>query len=211
MPRRGDRDRDQSGDGSDEGRWIVACRDGDHDACARIVRAYQDVALRTAFLMTSDASAAEDIAQNAFLNALRALRRFDPDRPFRPWFLTILANEARMYLRSQRRLVADDDALEPGTPDEDSPVAQLLRSDERARVRRALMQMEEPFRTAVILHYFNDLSVDEIASETYTPAGTVKSRLFRGRQQLRVLLDEDDEPSVAVRIPVTSTSQSPEG
>lgn len=52
----------------------MACRDGDHDACARIVRAYQDVALRTAFLMTSDTSAAEDIAQNA-------LRRFDPSRP----------------------------------------------------------------------------------------------------------------------------------
>jgi DNA-directed RNA polymerase specialized sigma24 family protein len=87
------------GDEEQERRWLASCRKGDSGACARVVRAYQDTALRTAFLMTNDRQAAEDVAQNAFLNAFRHLNRFDLERPFRPWFLTILSNEARMHLQ----------------------------------------------------------------------------------------------------------------
>jgi RNA polymerase sigma-70 factor (ECF subfamily) len=62
-------------------------------------------------------------------------------------------------------------------------------------VRAALAELEEPFRTAIVLHYFSDLSVEEIADATDTPAGTVKSRLFRGRQQLRDKLRLLDAPA----------------
>jgi RNA polymerase sigma-70 factor (ECF subfamily) len=192
-------------DQEQERRWLAACRKGDGAACSRVVRAYQDVALRTAFLMTNDRQAAEDVAQNAFLNAFRNLQRFDLDRPFRPWFLTILANEARMHLRVQRRQPAVSfgalrtlDGAErpaPSSSDSDALLARLIRDDERARVRAALAELDEPFRTAVVLHYFNDLSVEEIADATDTPAGTVKSRLFRGRQQLRDLLGSLDAPA----------------
>ena len=177
---------DVRGEKEQEQRWLAACRKGDGAACARIVRAYQDIALRTAFLMTNDRQAAEDVAQNAFLNAFRGLHRFDLGRPFRPWFLTILANEARMHLRVQRRQpsVPLDGQAPPGT-EADALLARLIRDDERARVRAALAELEEPFRTAVVLHYFNDLSLAEIADATDSAPGTVKSRLFRGRQQLR--------------------------
>ena len=180
------------GDGEQERRWLASCRKGDHHACARVVHAYQDTALRTAFLMTNDRQAAEDVAQNAFLNAFRNLNRFDLDRPFRPWFLMILTNEARMHLRARGR--RPDGELPDELPDgaeADAILTRLIRDDERARVRAALAELDEPFRTTVILHYFNDLSIDEIASATDSQPGTVKSRLHRGRQQLRRLLSDE--------------------
>jgi RNA polymerase sigma-70 factor (ECF subfamily) len=188
---------------SDEGqerRWLASCRKGDAGACAKIVHAYQDTALRTAFLMTNNRQAAEDVAQNAFLNAFRNLHRFDIERPFRPWFLTILSNEARMHLRARRR--RPDTELPDDLPDAagaDAILARLIRDDERARVREALAILDEPFRTTVILFYFNDLSIEEIATATDSQPGTVKSRLHRGRQHLRRLLSDDPddaEPSI---------------
>jgi RNA polymerase sigma-70 factor (ECF subfamily) len=180
------------GDEEQERRWLASCRKGDHNACARVVRAYQDTALRTAFLMTNDRLAAEDVAQNAFLNAFRHLNRFDLERPFRPWFLTILSNEARMHLRARKR--RPDSELPDDVPDgaeADAILARLIRDDERARVREALAILDEPFRTTVILFYFNDLSIEEIASATDSQPGTVKSRLHRGRQYLRRLLGDE--------------------
>src|SRR4051812_46885203 len=82
---------------------LLACRRGDEAAHAQLVGRYQAIALRTAFLITNHRQAAEDVAQNAFINAFRHLRSFDLERSFKPWFLAILTNEARMYLRGQRR------------------------------------------------------------------------------------------------------------
>lgn len=163
---------------------LMACQQGDMSAYARLVYLYQDIALRTAYLMTNDRQAAEDIAQNAFLNALRSIHRFDVARPFRPWFLTILTNEARMFLRRQRRTVAE--ALDASLPDDDAPMlARLIEADERARIRAALADLDEPYRTAAVLYYYNDLSVDEVAQVTNCRPGTVKSRLFTARARLR--------------------------
>lgn len=172
---------------ADEQALIVACQQGEMSAYARLVYLYQDTALRTAYLMTNDRQAAEDIAQNAFLNALRHIHRFDIERPFRPWFLTILTNEARMYLRGQRRHASE--ALDPRMPEEGaSLIAQVIQKDERARIRFALSQLDEPFRTAAVLYYFNDLTIDEVAEATSCRPGTVKSRLHTARQRLRDVL-----------------------
>jgi RNA polymerase sigma-70 factor (ECF subfamily) len=127
------------------------------------------------------------VAQTAFLNAFRALHRFDPERPFRPWLLTIVANGARMHWRTRRRRPTE--ALDPERADDsEPPLDWAVRQDERARVRAALLEIEEPFRTTVILHYFNELSVEEIADALGCRPGTVKSRLHKARQRLRGLL-----------------------
>jgi RNA polymerase sigma-70 factor (ECF subfamily) len=145
--------------------------------------------VRTAYLMTGDRQAAEDVAQNAFLNAFRHLHRFDPERPFRPWFFGILANEARMHRRWLRRRPTAP--LDPQTPEgsEANPLLdRVVGDDERARVRRALADLAEPFRTAVVLYYFDDLSVEEVASAMDCRVGTVKSRLHTARARLREAL-----------------------
>ena len=131
---------------------MLACQRGETRAFAQLVQLYQDAALRTAYLMTGDRQAAEDVAQNAFLNAFRFLHRFDPERSFRPWFFGILANEARMHRRRLRRRPTDP--LDPEAP-EGSGLNPLLErvvgDDERARVRQALAALEEPFRTTAVL------------------------------------------------------------
>ncbi len=168
---------------------MLACQRGETRAFAQLVQLYQDAAVRTPYLMTGDRQAAEDVAQNAFLNAFRHLHRFDPERPFRPWFFGILANEARMHRRRLRRRPTDP--LDPDVPDggEANPVLErVVGDDERARVRRALAALDEPFRTAAILYYFNELSVEEVASAMGCRVGTVKSRLHRARENLRRML-----------------------
>lgn len=171
----------------DDRALVLACRRGEVAAFARLVTRYGDLALRTAFLMTDDPQAAEDIAQTAFLNAFRHLHRFDPDRPFRPWLLGIVANEARRYRRDQRRHPTA--VLAQDLPATAEPLlSHVVREDERARVRRALAALAEPFRTTAVLYYLGDLSIEEVASAVGCRTGTVKSRLHAARRQLRTLL-----------------------
>lgn len=184
---------------------LLACRRGDDAACARLVGRYQDLALRTAFLLTNHRQAAEDVAQNTFLNTFRHLRRFDPDRPFRPWFLAILTNEARMYLRGQsRRPVVPLDGHDVALGGADELLSRLVRDDERARVRAALATLDEPLRVTAVLFYFNDLSIDEVAAATGVASGTVKSRLHTARARLRQALAGDLPAG-----PATATTSAP--
>jgi RNA polymerase sigma-70 factor (ECF subfamily) len=169
-----------------------ACLTGDVGAFAHLVQRHQEAALRCAFLLTNDRLAAEDIAQEAFLNAFRHLARFDPTRPFLPWLLGIVANEARRYRRDHRRwsasLLAEDVPAEA-----EPPMASVIRRDERARVRAALAALAEPFRTTAVLYYVNDLSVEVIARTLGCRPGTVKSRLHTARCRLRQLLATDTD------------------
>jgi RNA polymerase sigma-70 factor (ECF subfamily) len=182
---------EDAGARSEERSLVLACQRGETAAFARLVRLHQDIALRTAYLLTNDREGAEDVAQTAFLQAFRQIGRCDPARPFRPWLLGIVANEARMYRRGRVRRPAErlDDASERAIEAADEPpLDQAVRADERARVRAALAALDEPQRTATVLHYFNDLSIAEIAAMQGCRPGTVKSRLFAARQRLRALL-----------------------
>ena len=86
-----------------ESELVALAQDGDGDAYASLVRAHQDVAFRTAMLITQNAAEAEEAAQDAFVKAWRALGRFRAGEPWRPWLLTIVANEARNRRRSGAR------------------------------------------------------------------------------------------------------------
>ena len=86
-----------------EAELIELARRGDGDAYVALLRLHQDVAFRTAYLMLDSAEEAEDVAQEAFVKAFRALGRFRAGKPFRPWLLRIVANEARNHRRSAGR------------------------------------------------------------------------------------------------------------
>src|SRR3954449_13343856 len=101
-----------------EGELIALAKDGDGDAYASLVRAHQDIAFRTAMLITQDAAEAEEAAQDAFVKAWRALGRFRTGEPLRPWLLTIVANEARNRRRSAGRRTAL--AIRAAAPDGES-------------------------------------------------------------------------------------------
>lgn len=132
---------------------------------------------RAAFLITGDATAAEDIAQEAFLSAIRALDRFDMRRPLGPWLHRITTNRAIDWSRARalRREVS-------GTPD-DEP-ADAVASDLDEEVRAALQALGVEQRAVVVLRYVLDLTPGEIAAQLDLPRGTVNSRLRRGLDAL---------------------------
>ena len=154
-----------------------------------LVRHYQDLAFRTAFVITGDAADAEDAAQNAFVKAYFALPRFREGVPFRPWLLQIVANEARNRRTATRRhptvdLTAIADQPEPD--DGNAPEAIAMEHENRRRLVESLNTLTEEDRTIIVSRYFLELNEAEMASVMNCPRGTVKSRLSRALGRMRV-------------------------
>ena len=169
---------------------VEQARRGDAAAFATLVRPHEEIAFRTAFLITRNAADAQDAVQDGLVKAHRALRRFRRDAPFRPWFLTIVGNEARNRVRSSGRR----DALvlragleqAPSGFTAPSPEGAALAADERPALLAAVERLPDEQRLAVTCRYFLDLSEGETATVLGVRPGTVKSRLSRGLQTLRL-------------------------
>jgi RNA polymerase sigma factor (sigma-70 family) len=178
---------------------IARAREGDPAAYEDLVRLHQDIAFRTAFVVTRSAADAEDAAQEAFVKAYRALDRFRAGAPFRPWLLRIVANEARNRIRTRTRgeALAERAGLEARTesggaqPLAPSPEEQLLAGERRAALHRALEQLPQNDRLVIGYRYFLELSEAETAAAMDCPPGTVKSRLSRALARLRVGIGEE--------------------
>lgn len=171
-----------------ESELIALASEGDGDAYASLVRAHQDIAFRTAMLITQDAAEAEEAAQDAFVKAWRALPRFRTGEPLRPWLLTIVANEARNRRRSAGRRTALAARVEEPSPATDSVEAAVLAADSRAALLGALSRLRDDDRLVLGCRYLLELSEAETAAALGVKAGTVKSRTARALERLRVEL-----------------------
>ena len=159
-------------------------------AYEELVRRYQDVAVRTAHLISPDGDA-EDAAQEAFVKAHAALGRFRAGSPFRPWLLRIVTNEARNRRRSAgRRANLALRAAEDRPPDDaaPSPESAVLASERRAALLAAVNGLRDDDREVISARYFLELSESETAEALGIPRGTVKSRLSRALDRLRAEL-----------------------
>ena len=168
-----------------DGALVRAAVRGSEEAVAALFDRHWDDAYRTALLVTGDRSASEDIAQEAFLAALRALPRFDLRRPLRPWLHRIVVNRAIDWSRARamRHEVGEYAAGEVAAP---------VRNDDTAvgdEVSEALMGLPLEQRAVVVLRYVLDLTPGEIAHALELPRGTVNSRLRRGLDALGRSLD----------------------
>ena len=164
-------------------------RSGDLDAYEDLVRQYQQVAFRTAYLITGDAAEAEDATQEAFVKAFLALGRFRPGAPFRPWLLRIVANEARNRRKAAGRrlnLALRASMARPSGDAAPSPEAAALAAEQQQALLAALDGLREDDRVVLTCRYFLDLSETEMAAVLDCPRGTVKSRLSRALARLRV-------------------------
>ena len=160
------------------------------------MRCYQELAFRTAYLITGDASEAEEATQEAFVKAYRALGRFRTGARFRPWLLAIVANEARNQRRAAaRRAVLFLRASQEGTTENShsSPDAMVLAKERREELLDALGGLREEARWAIGCRYFLGLSEEETAAILGCARGTVKSRLSRALKSLRTEIAKEGD------------------
>jgi RNA polymerase sigma-70 factor, ECF subfamily len=176
---------------------IARARGGDVAAYEELVRRYQDVALRTAYLVCPETDA-DDAVQEAFLKAYAALHRFREGAPFRPWLLRIVANEARNRRRSagRRTGLAQRAADAVGPAVEPSPEHDYLAAEQRDALFAAINRLRDEDREVIGARFLLELSEAETAEALGIPRGTVKSRTSRALTRLRgVLADMNGGPN----------------
>ena len=159
----------------DERRWVREAQRGSEAALERLFRAHWGPAHRAAYLVVHDAAAAEDIAQEAFLAAVRALDRFDRRRPFGPWLHRIVVNRAIDWARAR--------SLRPEAEPVDAPAPERPERDDQ--LLRELGRLSPEHRAVIVLRYLLEYTPGEIADLLELPRGTVNSRLRRGLDALK--------------------------
>ena len=174
---------------------VDAARSGDAGAFESLVLRYQARIVNYASALVRDAGAAEDVAQETFVRAWRGLGRFRGESAFRTWLYRIAANVARTHLdrRGRQARIADgslDDETEPLQADDVASAAPDAETSlvTREAIDRALAELPDELRLALVLRDVEGLDYKEIAGVTGAPMGTVESRIFRARRHMRTLL-----------------------
>jgi RNA polymerase sigma-70 factor, ECF subfamily len=159
--------------------WVRDAQRGSAAALEQLFRSHWRRAYQTALLVVGDAAAAEDIAQESFLAAVRALDRFDRRRPFGPWLHRIVVNRAIDWSRARtlRRELAVDAVAEPAAAEREP-------GDRADELATALAELGAEHRAVIVLRYLLDYTPGEIAQLLDLPRGTVNSRLRRGLDRL---------------------------
>ncbi len=179
---------------------------GDSTAFDALVRKYQHRIVGLIGRYISDWSECQDVAQDAFMRAYRALPNFRGDAQFYTWLHRIAVNTAKNHLVAQHRRpptddidVGDAEQFDTGIRlrDTDTPERELMRQEVEQAVMRVVNGLPDDLRVAITLREVDGLSYDEIAQQMACPIGTVRSRIFRAReaidQELRPLLDPDHD------------------
>jgi RNA polymerase sigma-70 factor (ECF subfamily) len=179
----------------DESELIERAKRGDGDAYEALLRLHQDAAFRTAYVIAGSAADAEEVTQDAFLKAYRALGRFRRGSPFRPWLLSIVANEARNRRRGAGRrehLATRAAAALPPAEDVPSPELAAVAADDRRELLAAIARLRDEDRVAILGRYFLGLTDAEAAAVLGVRTGAVKTRVWRALERLRAELGERD-------------------
>jgi RNA polymerase sigma-70 factor, ECF subfamily len=172
----------------DEPALIRQARNGSADAVETLVRRHWDAAHRTAFLIVQDTAAAEDIAQEAMLAAVRAIDGFDRRRPFRPWLHRIVVNRSLDWVKArQRRPEVGGEPAEGVATEAAAPADEMS-----AELMAALGALEPDQRALVVLRHVLGYRSSELAGMLGIPAATVRTRLARALHQLRSLLEGEE-------------------
>ena len=164
------------GAGRDERAFVRAAQRGSASGIEALFRLHWPRAHRAAYLVVHDAAGAEDIAQEAFLAAVRNLDRFDRSRPFGPWLHRIVVNRAIDWARA-RQLRGETELIDAGAAELAAPIDDSLLD--------ALAALPPDHRAVIVLRHLLEYTPGEIAELLGLPRGTVNSRLRRGLDSLR--------------------------
>jgi RNA polymerase sigma-70 factor (ECF subfamily) len=165
------------------GQLVRQATGGDLDAFEELIHRLQRRVYGFAYQHLRDADEAHDLAQEIFVKLYRNLGRYDPERPFEPWFWKLAANTSINYRRKRVAVPAESEdtaGLEP-TPQHDPILIE------------ALAQLDPAYRLPILLHYYADLSLEQVSQTLSLTIPALKSRLHRARAQLRNSLAESEE------------------
>ena len=175
-----------AGSGADERAWVRGAQQGDVSAMEALFREHWPRAYRAAYLVVHDAAGAEDIAQEAFLAAVRNLDRFDGRRPFAPWLHRIVVNRAIDWARARSLRRETGDAALAGVSAPERGAA-----GGATALAATLQRLSPEHRAVIVLRHLLEYTPGEIAKLLDLPRGTVNSRLRRGLDELGRLAGEE--------------------
>ena len=175
---------------------VKRAKKGDYQAFDLLVIKYQTRLISTAFKFVKDMQIAEDIVQESLIKSYKSLHSFREDSSFYTWVYRITVNTAKNFLVSKKRRgellqaeIGKEGAIEIEQFSLDSPEALLMRSQLKHLIESCLNQLSEETKTAITLREFDGLSYEEISKIVNCPVGTIRSRIFRGRE----ILDKEIE------------------
>lgn len=177
-----------------EQQWVEAARGGDKQAFSRLVQAYQRPVFNLTYRMLGSSEEAEDAAQETFLRAYSRLAQYDPQMKFSTWVFSIANHHCIDRLRKRRVIhvsIDDNPVLENLVEDTPQPEHQALDREQGAELQSLIALLDPDYRTPLVLRYWEELSYEEIAQSMGVTVAAVKSRLFRARQQLMALYEQN--------------------
>jgi len=168
---------------------------GDLNAFGLIIQDYQSSVFNVCYRILGNRQEAEDLVQEAFLRAYQQIGKFDLSRPFGPWMRTLAANLCYNHLKRARlnRVPLEDERDTIKDDPEHGPEGTLEINQEHLALYQAIWKLPDIQRMALELRHFQGLSYQEMAEAMKLPLNTVRSHLYRGRQNLAELLEEDYE------------------
>lgn len=187
--------------------WIIQSQQGNDEAFAQLVAVYQTPLYNLCYRMLGEPEAAEDAAQESFLRAYQNILRYDRQRSFATWLLSIAAHYCIDRLRRRRFTsisIDDDDEEHPmELPDHSAlnPEAEAARREEQEQLHKVLRSLDATDRAAIVLRYWYDFSEVEIAESLSLTISAVKSRLHRARRELAKRWQEEQPRTHLERSP----------
>lgn len=177
-------------------RLIAGCLAGNELAIETLVRKYEIGVFRLALSIVGDTAEANEITQETFIAALKSLPSYQEKKSFKAWLYTIALNYSRSHLRKRKTLQCLGAALTSifrvETQKQILPEDAVLQNEKEAILWKSLNQLDERFRTVVVLRYFHEMSVTEISEILSINEGTIHSRLHTARERLRQAFEQMD-------------------
>jgi RNA polymerase sigma-70 factor (ECF subfamily) len=171
---------------------IRRCQAKDKDAFRLLVEYYRKIMFGTAYLMTKDRGLAEDALQEALIQIWKHLPSLRRGESLKPWLVRIVVNEVNRERRKKQVPTVPLEFAPEIVDDCDDAATAMIRSENHQNLRRALEQLPLEIKETVILRYFSDLTVPEVAKVMGKPEGTIKSRLSRALSRLNEILSKDE-------------------
>ncbi|MBD3184662.1 sigma-70 family RNA polymerase sigma factor [Candidatus Poribacteria bacterium] len=183
---------------------IINCQNGDPSSFRGIVERYQNKVYSTAFRIVGNSYDAEDVAQEAFLTAYKAIDIFDTEKPFSPWITRITVNMSIDFLRRQKSqkwlLESDDNDFQNMSnrikSEEPDPLEKLEAWELLDMLGKLIENLPTKYRVPITLYHIEDMTYDEISEFLEIPMGTLKTYLYRGKEALKAMIRNE----IAVKV-----------